>query len=315
MIQELQTKISGALQSYFGYDKFRPLQQEVIQHILEKQDGLLLMPTGGGKSICYQIPTLVQEGMTVVVSPLISLMSDQVAALNRNGVKAAALHSAMSRASEDQLRDDLSEGRVQILYTSPERFVGERFQRFLQSQNVHLFAIDEAHCISAWGHQFRPEYRQLSSIKKNFPGVPVLALTATADLATRRDIKVQLGIEDAETFVSSFDRENIAISVLPGQKRFEQIVNILDNQKGQSGIIYCLSRKGTEQLSAKLNKEGFNTAAYHAGLDGRDRDRVQTDFLFDKIKIVCATVAFGMGIDKSNVEKHRKLLSRDWKSR
>ncbi len=301
MIQELQTKISGALQSYFGYDKFRPLQQEVIQHILEKQDGLLLMPTGGGKSICYQIPTLVQEGMTVVVSPLISLMSDQVAALNRNGVKAAALHSAMSRASEDQLRDDLSEGRVQILYTSPERFVGERFQRFLQSQNVHLFAIDEAHCISAWGHQFRPEYRQLSSIKKNFPGVPVLALTATADLATRRDIKVQLGIEDAETFVSSFDRENIAISVLPGQKRFEQIVNILDNQKGQSGIIYCLSRKGTEQLSAKLNKEGFNTAAYHAGLDGRDRDRVQTDFLFDKIKIVCATVAFGMGIDKSNV--------------
>jgi len=298
---ELATKISGALKSFFGYDSFRPLQQEVIQQVLQKKDALLLMPTGGGKSICYQIPTLVQEGLTIVISPLISLMSDQVAALNRNGVKAAALHSAMSMADENQLRDDLTAGRLQILYTSPERFVGERFQSFLHRQKVHLFAIDEAHCISVWGHQFRPEYRQLSNIKRNFPDVPILALTATADLATRRDIKVQLGIEQAEDFISSFDRANIAISVRSGQKRFEQIVQVLEEENGQSGIIYCLSRKSTESLAGKLKNAGFNAAAYHAGLDGAERERVQKAFLFDKVKIICATVAFGMGIDKSNV--------------
>jgi len=300
-MQELQTKISGALKSFFGYDNFRPLQQEVIQQVLQKKDALLLMPTGGGKSICYQIPTLVQEGLTIVISPLISLMTDQVAALNRNGVKAAALHSAMSPADESELRADLTSGKLQILYTSPERFVGERFQHFLKSQKVHLFAIDEAHCISVWGHQFRPEYRKLSSIKNNFPDIPILALTATADLATRQDIKVQLGIESAENFVSSFDRKNIAISVRSGQKRFEQIAEILEEAKDQSGIIYCLSRKGTESLAAKLKKAGYNAAAYHAGLDSAERDRVQTAFLFDKVKIICATVAFGMGIDKSNV--------------
>lgn len=295
------TNLKGLLKQYFGYDEFRAHQEEVINTVLAGKDALLLMPTGGGKSMCYQLPALAFEGITIVISPLISLMTDQVQSLKANGVKAAAINSAQSQERSQTLRDELSNNEIQILYTSPERFVQERFQAFLKSQKIGLIAIDESHCISVWGHQFRPEYRELGRIKENFPGVPVLALTATADRTTKKDIKEQLGIADAVEFVSSFDRPNITLNVLPGRKRFEQIHDLLARRREDAGIIYCLSRKSTEDLSGKLRKEGFRAAHFHAGMTSEEKERVQMAFNKDEIKIICATVAFGMGIDKSNV--------------
>lgn len=290
-----------ALKQYFGYDTFRPQQAEIIDTVMAGKDCLVLMPTGGGKSVCFQIPAIMRDGLTVVISPLIALMKDQVEALRVNGVNAAFLNSSLSSAEQDQVMWQAKIGELKLLYIAPERlFSGNTFE-FLREWNVSLFAIDESHCISSWGHDFRPEYRQLSALKKYFPHVPVIALTATADRVTRRDILKQIGIEEAQTFVASFDRPNLSLNVLPGRGRIQQIQTFLRKHNGQAGIIYCLSRKGTETVAASLQKAGFEAEFYHAGLASEKRSKVQEQFLRDDIQIIVATVAFGMGIDKSNV--------------
>lgn len=292
---------SEALKKYFGYDSFRPQQAEIIDTVMANRDCLVLMPTGGGKSVCFQIPAVLRDGLTVVISPLIALMKDQVEALRGNGITAAFLNSTLSSAEQDQIMWQAKLGELKLLYIAPERlFSGNTFE-FLKEWNVTLFAIDESHCISSWGHDFRPEYRQLNSLKLRFPNVPIVALTATADRVTRRDILKQLHIEHAETFISSFDRPNLSLNVLPGRKRLQQIQSFINRHEGQPGIIYCLSRKGTETVAASLQKAGYKVDYYHAGLQGDKRSRVQESFLRDDIQIIVATIAFGMGIDKSNV--------------
>jgi ATP-dependent DNA helicase RecQ len=290
-----------ALKRYFGYDSFRPQQSQIIDTVMENRDCLVLMPTGGGKSVCFQIPAILREGLTVVISPLIALMKDQVEALRGNGVNAAFLNSTLSSAEQDQVMWQAKVGELKLLYIAPERlFSGNTFD-FLREWNVCLFAIDEAHCISSWGHDFRPEYRQLTGLKVRFPDVPIIALTATADRVTRRDILKQLNIEHAETFIASFDRPNLNLSVLPGRKRLQQIQSFIAKHDGQAGIIYCLSRKGTETVAASLRNAGFTAEFYHAGLAADKRSKVQEQFLKDDIQVIVATIAFGMGIDKSNV--------------
>lgn len=290
-----------ALKKYFGYDNFRPMQSEIIETIYAKKDALVLMPTGGGKSICYQIPAITQEGVCIVVSPLISLMKDQVEGLRANGVAAAFLNSSLSTSEQHAVENDLYNGNIKLLYVSPEKMVSQSFFPLIQQAKINLFAIDEAHCISAWGHDFRPEYTKLKFLKKQFPDIPVVALTATADKVTRRDIIQQLGLQGPEVFIASFDRPNISLNVRPGQKRFEQILNFIQQHPDQPGIIYCLSRKSTEDLASKLREKRIDAAAYHAGLPAAKRSKVQEDFIKDDVLIVCATIAFGMGIDKSNV--------------
>ena len=290
-----------ALKQYYGYDSFRPQQAEIIDTVMAGNDCLVLMPTGGGKSVCFQIPAILREGLTVVISPLIALMKDQVEALRVNGINAAFLNSSLSSAEQDQVMWQAKIGELKLLYIAPERlFSGNTFE-FLREWNVSLFAIDESHCISSWGHDFRPEYRQLNALKKYFPNVPVIALTATADRVTRKDILKQIGIEEAQTFVASFDRPNLSLNVLPGRGRLQQIQTFLKKHNGQAGIIYCLSRKSTETVAASLRKAGFEAEFYHAGLASEKRSKVQEQFLRDDIQIIVATVAFGMGIDKSNV--------------
>ncbi|MEL7534657.1 MAG: DNA helicase RecQ [Bacteroidota bacterium] len=290
-----------ALKKYFGYDEFRPLQDEIIESVLAGQDGLVLMPTGGGKSICYQIPAVVMSGMCVVVSPLISLMKDQVEGLRANGIQAAFLNSAQTYKQQQEVVEDALMADIKLLYVSPEKMVSSDFMNILSSVKISLFAIDEAHCISSWGHDFRPEYTKLSFLKRRFPQVPVIALTATADKLTRRDIVHQLGLAAPRQFVASFDRPNLSLNVLPGQNRFQVIRNFINVRPNQSGIIYCLSRKETEKLSEKLNNAGINASHYHAGLGPKYRAKIQEDFIKDETPIICATIAFGMGIDKSNV--------------
>lgn len=290
-----------ALKKYFGYDSFRPQQAEIIDTVMAGKDCLVLMPTGGGKSVCFQIPAILKDGLTVVISPLIALMKDQVEALRGNGVNAAFLNSSLSGAEQDSVMWQAKTGELKLLYIAPERlFSGNTFD-FLREWNVKLFAVDESHCISSWGHDFRPEYRQLNTLKMRFPDIPVIALTATADRVTRRDILKQLNIESAETFIASFDRPNLNLSVLPGRKRMQQIQEFLKKHEGQAGIIYCLSRKGTETVAASLKNAGFKAEYYHAGLAPDKRSRVQEHFLKDDIQVIVATIAFGMGIDKSNV--------------
>ncbi|MCE6989168.1 DNA helicase RecQ [Dyadobacter sp. CY323] len=290
-----------ALKKYFGYDTFRPQQAEIIDTVMDEKDCLVLMPTGGGKSVCFQIPAILRPGLTIVISPLIALMKDQVEALRGNGVNAAFLNSTLSGAEQDQIMWQAKVGELKLLYIAPERlFSGNTFE-FLREWNVSLFAIDESHCISSWGHDFRPEYRQLKHIKQRFPNVPIIALTATADRVTRRDILKQLNIEHAKTYVASFDRPNLHLSVLPGRKRLQQIQSFISKHESQSGIIYCLSRKGTETVAASLQNAGFKAEYYHAGLAADKRSKVQEKFLRDDIQIIVATIAFGMGIDKSNV--------------
>jgi ATP-dependent DNA helicase RecQ len=291
----------AALKKYFGYDSFRPMQAEIIESVYAGEDVVVLMPTGGGKSICYQIPALTTEGTCVVVSPLISLMKDQVEALRANGVEAAFLNSTLISAEQRQVEDDLFNGRLQLLYVSPEKITSRDFLPLLQQAKVNLFAIDEAHCISSWGHDFRPEYTRLKFIKEVFPKVPIIALTATADKLTRKDIESQLGLQNPKKFVASFDRPNLGLEVRSGQKRIEQIIAFIRERPDQSGIVYCLSRKNTEDVAAKLLRNGFKADFYHAGMPDRERSRVQEAFIRDEIPIICATVAFGMGIDKSNV--------------
>ncbi len=291
----------AALKKYFGYSQFRPGQEEIIQSIMEGKDALVLMPTGGGKSICFQLPAVLMPGACVVVSPLIALMKDQVEGLRASGIRAAFLNSSLDTAEQRAVENDFFNGQLDLLYVSPEKLVSSGFFPLLTKASVSLIAIDEAHCISAWGHDFRPEYTQLNFLKQHFPHIPIIALTATADKITRKDIADQLRLVNPETFIASFDRPNIQLSVKPGQQRFQQIVQFLKGHSGQSGIIYTLSRKGTEEIAAKLRDIGYKALAYHAGLAARDRSKVQESFINDNTHIICATIAFGMGIDKSNV--------------
>ncbi|HQV75489.1 MAG TPA: DNA helicase RecQ [Flavobacteriales bacterium] len=296
-----RTPLLELLERHFGYKSFRPLQQEVIQHVLEGNDAVVLMPTGGGKSLCYQVPAVALNGLTVVVSPLIALMKDQVQALQGNGIRAAFLNSSLGYEEERTINEQLRNGELKLLYVSPERLFQQGFLDRLEEFGVKLFAVDEAHCISSWGHSFRPEYKHLNVLKKRFPHVPVVALTATADRAVRNDIGDLLGLNDPRTFVSSFDRSNLSLAVLPGQDRWKAIERIIGRHSGKCGIIYCNSRAGTEKLAAKLQAIGVSAAYYHAKLDPVERNRVQDDFIQGKLHVICATIAFGMGIDKSDV--------------
>ncbi len=291
------------LHTCFGYESFRMHQEPAIATILSGKDCLLLMPTGGGKSVCYQIPAIIFDGLTLVVSPLIALMKDQVDALRSNGIAAAFLNSSQSSAEQVEVFRAVRAGEVKLLYVAPERLFqsGDRFIEFLRSINVSLFAIDEAHCISSWGHDFRPEYQRLARLKREFPQVPLIALTATADALVRQDIVQHLAIPDAEIFVSSFNRPNIRYTVEPKRGSYGRLLDFISDRKDESGIIYCLSRASVERLADDLRAEGYSALPYHAGLDKSTRDGNQTAFLNDDASIIVATIAFGMGIDKSNV--------------
>ena len=295
--------IQQVLKTYFGYTDFRPLQEEIISHLLLNKDALVLMPTGGGKSVCYQVPAIICKGTAIVVSPLISLMKDQVESLRNNGIAAAALNSNNDETENLRIRRACMEGKLKLLYISPEKLVAEA-NYFLRDIHVSFFAIDEAHCISQWGHDFRPEYTQLGFLRSLFPQTPVIALTATADKLTREDIVKQLHLREPRIFLSSFDRPNLSLTVKRGYQSKEKnkaILEFIAQHRGESGIIYCMSRKNTENVAQMLQKNGIRTTIYHAGLETEKRNRAQDDFINDRIQVVCATVAFGMGIDKSNV--------------
>ncbi len=295
--------IFEVLKRHFGYDSFRPNQEEIIRHVMAGHDALVLMPTGGGKSICYQIPALALPGITIVISPLLSLMKDQVETLKANGIEAEALNSGNDSTADMLIRRKCLSGRVKLLYISPEKLLAE-MGYLLRHLQISLFAIDEAHCISQWGHDFRSEYTQLGVLRENFPDTPVMALTATADKITRHDIIEQLKLKDAREFIASFDRPNLSLSVKRGYKAAEKmhfILNFIKARPKEAGIIYCLSRKTTEKLAADLRLRGINAASYHAGMSTLERNQTQEYFKNDQLLVVCATIAFGMGIDKSNV--------------
>ena len=295
--------IFEALRRHFGYNSFRENQEEIIRHILQGNDALVLMPTGGGKSICYQIPALTMSGTAIIISPLISLMKDQVETLRANGIEAEALNSGNDPSVDLVIRRKCLQGTIKLLYISPEKLLAE-LDYLLSHMKISLFAIDEAHCISQWGHDFRPEYTQLGILREKFPNTPIMALTATADKITRQDIIQQLKLHEAREFISSFDRPNLSLSVKRGFKAAEKmhfIFNFIKARPFEAGIIYCLSRKTTEKVAADLRKKGIQAAAYHAGLSNQERNQTQELFKNDQLLVVCATIAFGMGIDKSNV--------------
>lgn len=294
-------KKQEALKKYFGYEMFYPLQAEIIDHVLAGKSALVLMPTGGGKSVCFQIPALLMEGTAIVVSPLIALMKDQVDALKASGIAAAFLNSTQTDEEGAEIIRCCLQGAIKLLYISPERLATASMTGFLQRLSISLFAVDEAHCISSWGHDFRPDYLKLHVLRKKFPDVPLLALTATADRAIRKDILQQLDIPEGFQFIASFDRPNLSLAVYSGRKRLEQILRFLSLRKNQQGIIYCLSRRMTENMAGKLQDRGYRAAPYHAGMDNAGRCKIQEAFIRDKIQIICATIAFGLGIDKSNI--------------
>lgn len=296
---DIQNKLFPYLKKYFGYDRFRNQQEAIITAVLNKEDCLVIMPTGGGKSICFQLPSLLFDGTTLVISPLIALMKDQVDGLIANGIQAAFFNSSQSAEEQRDILDRTHKGELKLLYVAPESLQG--LSPILKEEFVSCVAVDEAHCISSWGHDFRPSYQQLGFLKASLPQTPIIALTATADKATRQDIMAQLKIPRAKQFLASFDRKNISLEVRAAHDRVSQILQFIDQRPNESGIIYCLSRKSTETLVEKIRNNGIKAAAYHAGLDFDNRNKVQEDFIFDKTQIVCATIAFGMGIDKSNV--------------
>ena len=296
-------ELQQLLKKFFGYSEFRPLQAEIIQHILQKKDALVLMPTGGGKSICYQLPAIYLPGITLVISPLIALMKDQVEGLIANGIPAASLNSMMSDSEQQQVKQLCIQGKIKLLYISPERVKAEA-DWFLPRLDISLIAIDEAHCVSHWGHDFRPEYTQLAILKERFPNVPVIALTATADKVTRTDIIEQLRLNNPQVFISSFDRPNLSLTVRRGlnkKEKIKSIVHFIRQHRDQCGIIYCMKRSDTEMLVEELSLFQIKATAYHAGLSPQKREQAQNDFIHDRVDVVCATVAFGMGIDKSNI--------------
>ena len=291
------------LKNVFGYDEFRPFQEEIINHVCSGKDALVLMPTGGGKSLCYQIPALMMDGIAIVVSPLISLMKDQVEALQANGVEAGALNSFNNEMEDFMTKEKCQNGILKLLYISPERLMSELY--WLQEHvRISLFAIDEAHCVSQWGHDFRPEYSQLGIIHQDFINIPIIALTATADKMTKEDIVNQLHLINHKIFISSFDRPNLSLDVRCGYSASDKlriILNVINRHLGDSGIIYCLSRNTTERVAEKLKAKGISVGIYHAGLTNENRSKIQNEFITDHVKVIVATVAFGMGIDKSNV--------------
>ncbi len=292
---------TAVLRDVFGYRAFRPLQREVVEHVAAGGDAFVLMPTGGGKSLCYQVPALLRQGTAIVVSPLISLMKDQVDALHANGVAAAHYNSSLGEADARRTLARLHAGELDLLYVAPERLMADSFLARLRTVPLALFAIDEAHCVSQWGHDFRPEYVALGRLRGMFPGVPLVALTATADDATREDVRDKLGLEGAPTFAAGFDRPNIRYAVVAKSKPAEQLLAFVRRREGDSGIVYCLSRRRTEEVAARLASAGVAAAAYHAGMAAPERTAVQDAFLRDEVRVVVATVAFGMGIDKPDV--------------
>ena len=289
------------LKRYFGYETFRPLQEEVIESVLRGQDTLVIMPTGGGKSLCYQLPALRLDGLTLVVSPLIALMKDQVDALRANGVPAEFINSTLTYAEIARVQRQAQQGDLKILYLAPERLALPDFKHWLATLNVSLVAVDEAHCISEWGHDFRPDYRTLGELRRGMPSVPFIALTATATERVRADILTQLGLKQPQQFIASFDRPNLRYEVRPKERAFNQLVQLLRERKGESAIIYCFSRKDTEELADRLRDEGFDALPYHAGMDAESRRRNQERFIRDEADVIAATIAFGMGIDKPDV--------------
>lgn len=294
-------KIQQSLKHNFGFNDFRDMQENIVTSVLDGKDCVVLMPTGGGKSLCYQLPATLLPGVTIVVSPLIALMKDQVEGLVENGIKAYYINSSMEPNEIDDVKQAARNGEVTLLYVSPEKLLSQDFSYFLGELNISLFAIDEAHCISQWGHDFRKEYTQLGVLKRQYPHIPIIALTATADRLTRKDIVNQLGFENPKIFISSFDRPNLKLTVLPAKKRVQKIIDYVKRHKNECGIIYCLSRKQTEKVAMALQDEHINAAYYHAGMNSFERSKTQEDFVHGRIDIVVATIAFGMGIDKSNV--------------
>ncbi len=297
----MQDQLLKTLKEYFGYDEFRPMQADIINSVLDGKDNFVLMPTGGGKSLCYQLPALELPGLTLVISPLIALMKDQVDALQANGIKAEFINSSLTASQIAAAYERAQNNELKILYLAPERFAQTEFQQQLKNLNISLIAVDEAHCISEWGHDFRPDYRNLSLLKKLFPQVPLIALTATATAKVREDIINQLNLQKAPLYITSFNRENLNLSIIEKKQAFPKLINLMQKYKGESVIIYCYSRKETEELATNLRANKFSARAYHAGLDPSVRKSVQELFIKDKVDIIVATIAFGMGIDKPDV--------------
>src|SRR5947199_1704621 len=293
--------LSATLKKHFGYDEFRPLQREIIQDALAGRDVFVLMPTGGGKSLCFQLPALTRDGLTIVVSPLISLMKDQVDALQTSGIPATYLNSTVDREQAKARWRGLHGGQYRMLYVAPERLMLDTFLERALNWNIAQFAIDEAHCISEWGHDFRPDYRELKKLRKHLPDVPIMALTATATERVRSDIIKELKLSEPRTYVASFNRPNLTYRVIPKTAPYEQLLTFIRSRPNESGIIYCASRKSTESLARNLHEDGVSTKPYHAGLTNVERAKHQDAFLRDDVRVITATIAFGMGINKPNV--------------